>query len=64
MSTADCHPCHRQSEIFANFRAGITSSLARVAKKKHKEDVVAATAMVEEIVARIRLGKPFKKKTV
>lgn len=40
--------------ILENSRAGITSSLARVAKKKHKEDVVAATAMVEEIVARIR----------
>merc|ERR1740128_168620 len=36
-----------------NSRKVITNSLARVAKKKHKEDAAAATAMVDGIVGRI-----------
>lgn len=35
-------------------RNNITTSLARVAKKKHKEDAASSQAMVEEITSRIR----------
>ena len=38
-------------------RKVITNSLARVAKKKHKDDAAAATAMVDGIVGRIRCWK-------
>merc|ERR1711970_7273 len=39
--------------ILDNSRKVITNSLARVAKKKHKEDGVAATKMVDDIVGKI-----------
>ena len=40
--------------LCVTIRESITGSLARVAKKKHKEDVNAANMMVEEVVGRIR----------
>jgi len=39
--------------ILDNSRKVITNSLARVAKKKHKDDGVAATKMVDDIVGKI-----------
>ena len=44
--------------ILDNSRKVITNSLARVAKKKHKDDADAATKMVDDIVGKIRwVGK-------
>ena len=41
----------------------ITSSLARVAKKKHKDDAAAAaTKMVDDIVSRIRWAAQYASK--
>merc|ERR1719435_726401 len=43
--------------ILDNSRKVITNSLARVAKKKHKDDADAATKMVDDIVGKISWTK-------